>query len=688
MNKRLARTLTALGLAIAVAVLVGVALHRRPVEAAPTEADRAAERLRAFETERHRSTDFTKLVPWSESSGPDPYLIRSVPGSSRVVGILRGASALVVLDSQLREVQRIALPTPPAALAVADDGSVFTAAELAPIVSRFGWKKDQLVPNGDFGDLGRARAIRGLATGPSGWLYIVDEHEGLLIGVNLERRIKGDRSAASEVPVGAGPVAIERVGDRLIVNCLLDHTLVIQKLESSGAISTEPPIRIVHDGPFWSFAASSSSTGLLLAAGGVEDHPLDRTVGAFGYIDSFLYLYDVDVGRREAKRRAAINISELGVVTPKTITLRAAPPVRVMVAGYGSDRRLDVDFGQDPSSSPRTTTYSFVPGTSSVTSLADGALAYADPLFDAWIRDAPGHELEMISAAVDPTIARDPQVRLGEALFFTTLMGPWNKADGPLSRFTCETCHFEGYVDGRTHHTGRGDIHAVTKPLLGLFNNRPHFSRALDPDLVAVAFNEFRVAGAKSDHDPWFALSPSDAPWLERLYPNQASFSPEILRKALMAFLMTFNHRPNPMVYGRTGFSPEESAGAEVFRDRCESCHEARLVSDEPGTRVPFGRWEELVMSPSGPIVWGKAEYKKTGVEPYVHDAGARVPSLRRLYKKRPYFTNGTAKSLEEVLARARFSPDGFFHEAPGSVLGDTLDERARAALLRFLDLL
>ncbi len=95
-------------------------------------------------------------------------------------------------------------------------------------------------------------------------------------------------------------------------------------------------------------------------------------------------------------------------------------------------------------------------------------------------------------------------MHLGEALFFTTLMGPWNKSDGPLSRFTCETCHFEGYVDGRTHHTGRGDVHAVTKPLLGLFNNRPHFSRALDPDLVSVAFNEFRVAGAKSGRDPWY----------------------------------------------------------------------------------------------------------------------------------------------------------------------------------------
>jgi hypothetical protein len=697
LKKRAIRISVGLGLTITVAVLSGLALHRRPVDAAPTEADWASERLRVFEAERHRGTDFSKLVPWSASSGPDPYLIRSVPGSSRLVGILRGDDALVVLDASLHEIQRLATPASPTALAVADDGSVFAAGELSPIVARFDWKDGALVPSGTL-DLGSVRAIRGIATGPNGWIYVVEEHDGLLIALKFERGAKTEPQARrSEIRMGTGPAAIERTGDRLIVNCVLDHALLIQKLDPSGKPAAEPPIRIVHDGPLWSFAASPTPGGLLLAVGGVEDHPLDRTVGAFGYVDSFLYLYGVDFGRKEAVRQAAVNLSELGVVTPKALTLQASP-ARVTVTGYGSDQRVDLEFSEDRSLPPQTKARRVVPGTSSVAVLAEGALAFADPLLDAWVLDAPGRELDVVpSGAPAAASERDPLVRLGEALFFTTLMGPWNKSDGPLSRFTCETCHFEGYVDGRTHHTGRGDIHAVTKPLLGLFNNRPHFSRALDPDLVAVAFNEFRVAGAKSGHDPWFALSLADAPWLARLNPHEASFSPEVLRKALMAFLMTFNHRPNPMAFGRAHWSADESAGAMVFRDRCESCHEARLVSDEPSSRIAFDRWEELVMTPSGPIVWGKAEYKKTGIVPYVHDNGARVPSLRRLYKKRPYFTNGSARTLEEVLARARFIPvdvgraasgasaEGFWHEAPG---GDALDERARAALLRFLDLL
>ena len=108
---------------------------------------------------------------------------------------------------------------------------------------------------------------------------------------------------------------------------------------------------------------------------------------------------------------------------------------------------------------------------------------------------------------------------------------------------------------------------------------------------------------------------------------------------------------------------------------------------DDPATRVPFDRWESLVMSPQGPIVWSDGDYSKTGVEPYVHDAGTRMPSLRRLYKKWPYFTNGSAKSLGDVLARARFRGNDFWHDgAPEGAEG--IGEEERKALLAWLDLL
>jgi hypothetical protein len=272
------------------------------------------------------------------------------------------------------------------------------------------------------------------------------------------------------------------------------------------------------------------------------------------------------------------------------------------------------------------------------------------------------------------------QSRVGELLFFTQLMAPWNSADGALSRFTCETCHHEGYVDGRVHFTGRGDVHATTRPLYGLFNDAPYFSRALDQSTTQMVHSEFKVANRHNGRDPWFPLTHADAPWLAQ-FGAPARMEPEYLREAFITFLSDYSHRANPAAVDHTAFTARERAGASVFRDRCASCHAARLIAEEPASAVPFDRWESLVLSPTGGIVWSNAERAKTGVLPYVHDEGTRVPSLRRLYKKWPYFTNGSAHSLDDVIDH--FSLDGNHAGGAGSLTPD--DKRTLRA---FLDLL
>jgi hypothetical protein len=662
-----------------------------------------SERLRAFDASRRTGADFAHLPTWDRLSGPEPYAIARVPGSPRLVGILRGDDALVVLDDAMREVQRVSAPSAPVALAVAEDGAVVVAGELASSLTRFVWQHGSLEREGTW-LLDDIRGIRGIAAGPSGWVYVAEEHGGRLIALRLDRRAS-DRAmsdvddwpaARREMGICRGPIRALRIADRVIADCVLDHALLIHRLEPSGAPSAERPIAIRHDGPIWGFDAVATEDGVMIAAGGVENHPLDRTIGAFGYVDSFLFLYRLAPSSDAALLDSAVNLSELGVVTPKAVALRERP-LRITVAGYGSDKLVELSFAQG-AGRPTALARDFVPGANAVAPLDDGRFVFANPLLDAWIVTSPDGPPTIVPIAdAAERRASDAETRLGEALFFTTLMAPWNRAEGPLSRFTCETCHHEGYVDGRIHHTGRDDVHAVTKPLLGLFNNRPHFSRALDPDLTAVVFNEFRVASAKSDHDPWFSLPSSDAPWFRLLAPSDAALTPEGLRRALMRFLIAFQHRPNPAVLGRPGFSDSERRGAAVFRDRCEGCHEARLSSDQFASRVPFERWESFVFAPEGAIVWGNDVYVQCGVLPYVHEKGARVPSLRRLYKKYPYFTNGSARSLEDVLARARFLPSGFLHDGTstgGGIAGgqgDTeivLDAPSRSALLSFLTLL
>ena len=387
------------------------------------------------------------------------------------------------------------------------------------------------------------------------------------------------------VPDGT-PVVAARGG--LVVDLAMGYTEGALDPALDGKANV---VRIEHDGPLWGFDAMEREGTLWIVAGGVEDHPLDRRGGSFGYIDSFVYLYRLDKGASAAVRVSAINASAEGVVTPKALLFRQeGGELAAWVSGYGSDRLLDLRWPGKAPASPQLSTRRGLPGINALILDREEKLIGADPLLDVLVRIDPHGPAEAVPALI-PVLDPDspahppsptPVARLGEALFFTTLMAPWNGSEGPLSRFTCETCHFEGQVDGRTHHTGRGEVHATTKPLVGLFNNRPHFSRALDPDLTTVADAEFRVAGALSKHEPWFSATPAEAAWLPLLGLPEGALAPVELRRALMTFLMGFTPRPNPAALGRTAFSALEKEGAALFAKRCEGCHAARLVSDEP----------------------------------------------------------------------------------------------------------
>jgi Cytochrome c len=673
---------------IALGAVLAAACTREPDADAPADPRPAAlERLRAFESARRDGTDFRTLPASDTVLGPDPVAVARLPGSARLVGLLRGRSAVVLLDGDLHEVARLDAPAAPSALAIAPSGDVFVSGELADAIGRYvadgaGLRAAGAIP------LPGVRAVRGIAVGPEGVLYAVEDHDHRLLTIPL----RDGEARPDAVSVGLGPRSVLRTPRHVVVDCILSHEIVVLPVDARGRPREIDAIRIRHDGPIWAVGAQETADGLLLALGGVEDRPLDRRQGSFGYIDSFAWVYRVSGAPPAARRLAAVNVSALGLVTPKVIAVRAdGDDVSVRLTGYGDATALTLRWtapqpgrtGLWPA--PAVEARALVPGTVAEASLDDGRRVLADPLLDAWVVD-DGADARVVP--VPDTEARSVASRVGEALFFTTLMAPWNRTHGSLSRFTCETCHFEGAVDGRVHDTGRGVVHVATRPLLGLLNDPPYFSRALDPDLTAMTHNEFRVAGLRSRHDPWFALDRARVPWLGNLGVGEEMLGPEDLRRAFMTFLMDFTPRENPAVVGRSTWSREERRGAEAFLARCEACHQARLVTNRPGSRVPFADWERLVMTPEDPLVWANPDYAQTGVVPYVHERGSRVPSLRRLYRKHPYFTNGSAATLDDVLARARFAPAGFQHDGGEDGAARGLDDDERRALLAFLDLL
>lgn len=647
----------------------------------------ARERLAQFEAARRKSSDFAHLPPSNRSHGADPYALSRLD-AQHLVGVLRGASALVLLDTKLRELQRIEIPGSALAVAVSETGECWVAGEASGTLLRFRFDGRRLTPSGRL-DVPGIVGFRALSAGSQAILYALSGHDGKLLTLDTKSRTPVREARV----IGHGPLSLRRVGQLLIVDLLLDHSLLVYRLGRDGAV-LEERARLRHDGPIWGFDAALLDDGqLLLLATGVEDHALDRSDGFFGYIDSFVFCYLLP---KSGPIRALWqrNVSELGVVTPKAPLLAlSGNRALLFVAGYGSDRALTLYFDVASVAAPQVQSEPFFPGSTSALRLPSGEIAFADPLLDAWLlRPAAGERREP-AEFVPVTSERAPlassEERLGEALFFTTLMAPSNSSEGPHSRFSCETCHFEGYVDGRVHYTGRADVRVVTKPLRGLFNNRPHFSRALDADLATVSHHEFRVAGKGSGHDPWFSIRGADYPFLARLGVHEDLLGPEALRRALIAFLMGFSHVANPSALGRERFSAEEQRGALLFRDHCSSCHAARLQSDVPESALPFEAWPGAIFSPEGALVWARADYQKTGVTPYVHESGTRVPSLRRAALKWPHFTNGSADTLLDVVQRARFDQTRFFHDgAPNDSTLHAFTPAEASELRAFLELL
>ena len=607
--------------------------------AEPVDREGARARLLAWETEQRESLDFAAILASDGRFGADPYRLIALP-DGRVAVLLRGADRVSLVDAEGTVLQSAATPHDPTDL-VWRDGELLVVGTGETVVARYG--ENMLERRADIG-LPDALAPRAIATAGAR-VWVVDEGQAPGELHELIESPEGFTLGPAR-PYCHGPIALHAEAGLLIGNCLLDHRLRVDKLNPDGSLADLDLPGPRHDGPIWSFEfGPPDGEGVrLLALTGVEDRPLDRSEGGFGYIDSFVFIYAVTLdegGLPSFERRASVNTSELGVVTPKWSRWTSNG---LLVAGYATAPFVTLSFAAGLDAPPQIETHTGLPGTTDAVSFADGSVLTANTLLDHLLRWRPE---ELSQHAISTPDDRDFEERLGEALVFTTAMAPTNDAIGSHSRFTCETCHFEGRSDGRVHFTGREfkdqQIHAVSKTLFGLFPNRPYFSRALDRSTSKMADNEFRVSNHHSQLEPWFTLDAEMLPWLSELPGWPGEVDGETLRRAFMKFLLRYSTPSNPAARGRSEFTEIEIEGGRLFAQYCENCHQARLSTDDPSTRVEFENWETLIFSANAPIVWASDAYAQTGIMPWVHPDGARVPSLRRLYLDWPYFTNGRA---------------------------------------------
>jgi hypothetical protein len=650
-----------------------------PAGEAPSspENDSRSARLAATEADLLRAAESQGIPARHAVFGADPYRIVYLAGIDRYLILLRNASQIVLCDGDLRIIDRASAPRRPVAVDRIGDDMLVVGGELSGTVACYRIHTDGLsaLPGIRLPDVVAVRDLVYAEQVQS--LFLIDDFSRRLVQVRLPPSGGGQAPTPADqrtYPLGPGPLRILSVANHLIINELLAHTLLIVPL-LGGAPDFSQASRIVNKGPFWSAIAWEADSQLRIAAGGVENRPLDRRRGEFGNMDSWLFCFGLQrdsrgifrwqtIDRQDARRFQAINLSEHGVLTPKALVVDrgADGDTTLWATGYGSDKAVAFRIGAAGIKVDHA--IDVMPGISDALmapSRKGVSLVYASPLLDRVVKRelTTGHGARPPAAAALDFPKAPRQSHLGELLFFTELMTPHNSSRGALSRFTCEACHFEGRIDGRVHYTGRRDIHATTKPVHGLANNVPLFSRGGDETLSSMVMAEFLVANQK--RRGVFSIPKGRYAWTAGTPDWPETLSPLALRQGLVAFFVDFNPAANPWRSRHPKLTEGARRGLSVFRNRCADCHQP-LRSTRTGQGVAYPDWERWLTATHLDLVWGAPFYARTGVTPYVNPAGARVPSLRRVWSKYPLFTNGSCKTIREVLEAFRYQGTTAWH--------------------------
>jgi hypothetical protein len=472
-----------------------------------------------------------------------------------------------------------------------------------------------------------------------------------------ERKRCGDVDVDIDVDVDVSvdvPGSVGVRAQRLWRRVVIQHGDEVATLQREGALFSADVVPGVGDLP----------TSVVVA--GLEDIALDRSMGAFFNIDSTLTRFAVRMGPLRLEEAETINLSDAGVVTPKAIAVWPGPRPTVAVAGAGSGTVAVFDVDAD--GLKLRGTVDGLLGENDVVFVDADHVVVASPVADAVaVVNIVTDDRVVIAIDDDDMADADAVARLGEALLFTTALAPEQRSDGPHSRFTCEACHPDGGVDGRVHETGRYDaqgrpVVASTKPLFGLFQNPPLFSRAYDQSVAAMVHAEVGVANALSPRGPWTTLYvPIDAPLLRDVVDASEipdGVSPVLQRQAMIrAFSTTLSAAAAPSAPPPT---PPTHAQWDVFSRRCMGCHQPRLFADDASSVV--GGAALATLKTTGSLVWGSDARIDVGVRPLVREGGARVSSLRGIGQKRPLLSNGSATSLLGLLRSFRVERRGADH--------------------------
>ncbi|MEO1104717.1 MAG: MbnH family di-heme enzyme [Pseudomonadota bacterium] len=311
------------------------------------------------------------------------------------------------------------------------------------------------------------------------------------------------------------------------------------------------------------------------------------------------------------------------------------------------------------------------------------------------------------------------KVKLGRHLFYDARLS----RDGTMA---CSSCHEQsvGFTDGRalavginaneTHRNAMGLANVAYMPVLTWAN--PHMT-SLEFQALVPLFGEDPVemgsAGREQEIFARLAADPLTVDLFAAAFPDRGdAVGPEIslytITRALAAFQRTLISADSPYDRFKYGSEPEAitpaaKRGEDLFfshRFECYHCHQGFNFSDN--LKTSRSAFAETAFHNTGLYnIAGRYPAHASGLSEFTGraaDEGAfRTPTLRNIAVTAPYFHDGSAATLDDVLdhyaAAGRTIADGSYagigarHPNKSSlVVGFTLSERERADLKAFLE--
>jgi hypothetical protein len=504
-----------------------------------------------------------------------------------------------------------------------------------------------------------------------------------------------DGQILQTIPTGISPRALRLVpkpfwpggrGPFLVVSNFIDHTVTFHPVAADGRLA--PPVQTVHtEAPVLDLLPTGGEVPHLWLATH-EDRPVSRARGPVEGLDGGLLRLsvraDLHAGRLADDpgpgRRPFVNLSDRAepVVEPDAAATDGAGTLAVV--GAGSDNlllgrsaeaelgdALAVPVGANPSA---------------VAALSEGRFVTADRLSDTLTFVSTGGVVGVEATLTIGAPPRQSPAELGELLFYSRQLVRNNVATGSLSLYTCAACHDDGHIDGRLHPAKQNRFFSTTLTCRGIGTTAPYLRLGNQATIDVFADNivSTHAQGAESDPEH-FADYPVTLRLPDASGPREVTLQPKEVRVALARYMERIPPEPSPFVSpGAHALTPAARRGMTLFRDRCAGCHQM-VGNSDLGNHVPESTVEARLLA--GQVALTSPRRYAVGT-PVLGEGGNNPPSLRGVWDNAPYFSDGSAQTLEEVLRRT--DPDvEAVHGRANAARPPALPADDQAALLAFL---